>query len=78
MITCSGLRQQIEELAEQRSADAQQAQRVIELGSRHLTAAQQQLQFKADIIHQLTGGLQVCNTSPKTSPTRAFTVPKRF
>ncbi|KAL0031101.1 hypothetical protein WJX77_003837 [Trebouxia sp. C0004] len=54
----SGLRQQVEELAEQRSADAQQAQREIELGSRHLAAAQQQLQFKADIIHQLTGGLQ--------------------
>ena len=49
----------MEQLAEQRSADAQQAQRDIELGSRHLTAAQQQLQFKADIIHHLTGGLQV-------------------
>lgn len=58
-IACSVLRRQLEELAEQRSADAQQAQREVEMGSRHLTAAQQQLQFKADIIHHLTGGLQV-------------------
>ena len=57
---CSGLRQQLEELAQQRAADAQQAQRDNELSSRHLAAAQQQLQYKADIIHQLTGGLQVC------------------
>ena len=53
------MRLQLEELAQQRSADAQQAQRDRELSSRHLSAAQQQLQYKADIIHQLTGGLQV-------------------
>lgn len=64
---CSGLKQQLEELAEQRSADAQQAQRESELGRRHLTAAQQQLQYKADIIHQLTGGLQVFAFFPKPS-----------
>ena len=39
--------------------DEQQAQRQIEVGSRQLASAQQQLQLKADIIHQLTGGLQV-------------------
>lgn len=55
----SGLRLQLEEVADQRSVDAQQAQRELELSSRHLANAQQQLQFKADIIHQLTGGLQV-------------------
>lgn len=64
---CSGLKQQLEELAEQRSADAQQAQREFELGRRHLTAAQQQLQYKADIIHQLTGGLQVLAFFPTAS-----------
>ena len=52
----------MEELAEQRSADAQRAERESELSERHLTAAQQQLQYKADIIHQLTGGLQVCRS----------------
>ena len=55
----SDLRLQLEETAEQRSVDAQQAQRELQLSNRHLANAQQQLQFKADIIHQLTGGLQV-------------------
>ena len=41
--------------------DAQQAQRDLELSNRHLANAQQQLQLKADIIHQLTGGLQVAS-----------------
>ena len=59
----SDLRQQLEEVAEQRSADAQQAQRESEISKRQLANAQQQLQFKADIIHQLTGGLQV-STKP--------------
>ena len=56
---CSELRNQLEDVSQQRSADQQQAQRQIEVGSRQLAAAQQQLQLKADIIHQLTGGLQV-------------------
>lgn len=60
----SNLRLQLEEVAEQRSVDAQQAQRELELGSRYLANAQQQLQFKADIIHQLTGGLQVSLPPP--------------
>ena len=46
-------------MSKERFADQQQAQRQIEVGSRQLAAAQQQLQLKADIIHQLTGGLQV-------------------
>ena len=56
---CSELRRQLEDVSQERSADAHQAQREIEVGSRQLAAAQQQLQLKADIIHQLTGGLQV-------------------
>lgn len=62
----SDLRRQLEEIAEQRSVDAQQAQRELELSNRYLANAQQQLQFKADIIHQLTGGLQVlpCPSRP--------------
>ena len=56
---CSQLRSQVEDVSKERFADQQQAQRQIEVGSRQLAAAQQQLQLKADIIHQLTGGLQV-------------------
>lgn len=56
---CSELRRLVETISEERSADAQQAQRQIEVAARQLAAAQQQLQLKADIIHQLTGGLQV-------------------
>lgn len=68
----SDLRRQLEEIAEQRSVDAQQAQRELELSNRYLANAQQQLQFKADIIHQLTGGLQVlplpCPFTPSYTP----------
>lgn len=56
---CSELRSQLEDVSKERFADQQQAQRQMEVGSRQLAAARQQLQLKADIIHQLTGGLQV-------------------
>lgn len=63
----SELRRQLEEIAEQKSVAAQQSQRELELSRRHLANAQQQLQFKADIIHQLTGCLQVYPLPPFSS-----------